>query len=91
MPTCHNCKSRQIPPKNRKYCTVCSPRASAIWKAAHRAAWQAQWRAQGFSGQPPYLDGWVSAQAYREYHRRYMRRWRKSRQESMSCRSQDVA
>lgn len=79
MSRCTNCHTRPIPPRNRRYCSECSPQASRIWKARERRRWAAAWRAKGCAGPPPYLDGWSSREAYRAYYRQYMRRWRRQR------------
>jgi len=73
---CQHCQVQPVPEGNRKYCADCSPRASAIWKAAQRREWRERWEAEGRQGDPPYLDGWPDRAAYRAYHRRYMQRRR---------------
>lgn len=64
-----------IPPRHRKYCHDCAPRASALWKQAMR---------RQNSGSKYWLDPWLKAAddaegarlAYNGYMREYMRRYR---------------
>jgi hypothetical protein len=64
---CHNCGVRSIAPGRRKYCAVCGPRATKIWKQNFRA----KCRRDGVS----YCD-WTDDEKRRAYFRKYMAAWR---------------
>lgn len=78
MAVCQNC-GQPRPARNRRYCSKCSTRASALWKARHRRLWAAAWR-QSHQGIPPWLDGWPDLESRRAYFREYMRKWRRRKQ-----------
>lgn len=79
MKLCQNCKSSPVATGRRKYCDPCGRRASALWKARHRREFREEWIASGKQGPPPWLDHWASAEAFKQYHRDYMRAWRAAR------------
>ncbi|MGH8010628.1 MAG: hypothetical protein ACREQ3_26850, partial [Candidatus Binatia bacterium] len=72
--TCRLCR-QLLPPRHRKYCESCSPRASLLWKQQERRASR---------GSPYWLDHWLKAtgdlstarRAYNAYMRDYMRAYR---------------
>lgn len=74
-PLCQSCGSTEIPIGFRRYCRICSRRASALWKREMRRRTYADWRS-GATTVMPWLDGWSSTDAYRNYFREYMRRRR---------------
>lgn len=76
MSQCTACGRGIIQPPKRKYCDVCSVRASAMWKRRHRAAFARIWE-EDPSGPPPWMDGWRSIEARRTYYREYMQKWRR--------------
>jgi hypothetical protein len=81
MPLCEHCLSRVIPIGHRRYCDLCSRRASALWKVKHRREWARRWRESERCGSPPWLDGWPDLETRRAYYRAYLRRWRQKRRD----------
>ena len=68
---CRHCHERRIPAGNKKYCEVCSPLASTLWKRNLRR----ECREQGAA----YWRDWASPERRREYQRNYMKKWRERR------------
>lgn len=81
---CENCRARPIPKRNRKYCEICSPRASAFLKAALRKQARERWIAEGRKDPKPYLHHWPSKEAHREYFRKYMRERRERQRKRLT-------
>ena len=79
MTACRHCKNNLVAAGRRKYCDPCGHRASALWKARHRREFREQWIAAGKPDPPPWLDHWPSVEAFKQYHRDYMRDWRAAR------------
>jgi hypothetical protein len=72
----HRCQcGKPLPPRHRKYCRDCAPKASLLWKRELR---------RQNSGSSYWFDHWLKAagseeagrRAYNAYMRDYMRRYR---------------
>lgn len=75
----------------RKYCSAsCAREAVRVWKRDIRKHTRDQWYA-GRTTVPPWMEGWKSAEARREYYRDYMRRWRDARRTSARFRAKEAA
>lgn len=85
---CRACGTRQVPEGRRVYCDPCGETASTRlkreYRREHARAWREsdarlKWASGSTDVQPPWLDGWASAEARRAYYRAYMQRWRARR------------
>lgn len=91
MSICTICFVGSINAPRRKYCSdACAKEAVRRWKRDMRQHTSDQWRA-GRTSVPPWMKGWKSAEARREYYREYMRRWRDARRTSARCRANEAA
>lgn len=74
MSRCENCGQSPLPPRNRRYCTSCSPLASRLRKREYRAR-DRQKIKDGLLPRWSYQD-FKCPEDYRAYYRNCMRRRR---------------
>jgi len=69
---CGHCGQQLLVGRQRKYCDLCSPLASLLWKRRHRRLWKA-------AGDPYWLTDWKhkTSDERRTYFRDYMRAYRR--------------